>query len=236
MIKKIYSLKQKIIECRHRFGMTSKVIPIYMFHRVTDNIRAEYENISITPNAFENFITRKLGEGWKIIPINGIETKENFGEHAAVITFDDMYEDAFLYAVPILRKNNIPYTVFVAPNLIGEANYITKEEYEDLKKDELCTIGAHSLSHKILRKLSTEEKYFELDKKNHEEMLECAIDYFAFPYGSCYACDYESRRIVEKNYKYGFSTLNFPSSHKYLKWKPNFLPRINVNCKNHSRV
>lgn len=236
MFRKLYSLKQKVIEITHKVGMTDEVIPIYMFHHVEEMNNGEQDFISITTTGFENFIENKKKAGYVFSSIDVLEKKENFSKKYAIITFDDMYEDAYLHAIPILRKKEIPYIIFISPQLINSPGYISNEQFLDMKNDELCTIGAHSMSHSILRKLSMREKEKELDLLKHEGALECKIDIFAYPYGSCYACDLISKRIVKGMYRYGFSTLNFPLYYKYLQKRAYFIPRINVNQKNYLKV
>jgi len=235
MLRKLYSLKQKIIECWHEKN-SKEGIAVYMFHRVTHEICAEYENISISVDAFTKFIEGKLGQGRKFISIEKLQNYADCTSKSVIITFDDMFEDAYINAIPILRKYKIPYTVFVSPSLLGMPNYISREQLEALKKDNLCTIGAHSISHKILRNLSLKEKREEIAQHAHEQMLKCPIQYFAYPYGSYYACDRESQLLVKREYKLGFATISFFLTQKYMKRSPFFLPRINVNNKNCLKV
>ena len=47
----------------------------------------------------------------------------------ALITFDDIPESVFTNAYPILKKYNIPFTIFVAIKYIGEKGFISKEQF-----------------------------------------------------------------------------------------------------------
>lgn len=231
----VWSLKQKIIEKLNQIR-NQNGISIYMFHRVSREICSAHENISISLEAFRKFIERKRKQDWNFLNMEKLKAGDSYCEKNAVITFDDMFEDAYENAIPVLREYGIPYTVFIAPALVGTSGYISEEQLQALKEDELCTIGAHSISHKILRKLSLNEKKKEIALCENEKMLGCTISYFAYPYGSIYACDRKSQLLVKEEYKLGFSTLNFRLTQQYMKKKFFFIPRINVNNDNFLKV
>ena len=54
-----------------------------------------------------------------------------------------------------------------------------------MSQDPLVTIGAHTVNHKLLRKLSDEQALFELGecKRRLEEKINKKIEHFAYPYG-----------------------------------------------------
>ena len=229
MLRKLYSLKQKIIEKWNVLRQDDNTICIYMFHRVTNQLCSEYADISVSIQAFERFIDRKMDEGITFISIEQLEEKKNYMGRKALITFDDMFEDSMLHAVPILQKRCVPYTVFVTPGLVDLENYITSQQLETLKRDELCTLGGHTQAHSLLRKVSLKRKQIEISRTVMEDFLGISVNCFAYPYGSIYACDKESRRLVGQEYVYGFSTLKFPLTWAYFEKNKDFLPRINVN-------
>ena len=231
----VWSIKQKLIETWNQIR-NQNGISIYMFHRVSREICSTHENISISLEAFREFIERKRKQEWNFLDMEKLKAGDNYCEKKAVITFDDMFEDAYENAIPILREYGIPYTVFIAPTLVGTPGYISEEQIQALKEDKLCTIGAHSISHKIFRKLSLTEKKKEIALCENEKMLGCTISYFAYPYGSIYACDKKSQLLAKEEYKLGFATLNFRLTQQYMKINFFFLPRINVNNDNFLKV
>ena len=102
----------------------SSQILILMYHRVGPN-KSNWLLPPISTNDFENQM-RYLSKTHKILPLNDlakyiIEGK-TVDEKIAVVTFDDGYKDNYICAFPILKKYNIPATVFLVTGNIGTKN------------------------------------------------------------------------------------------------------------------
>ena len=223
MIRELYSLRQKIAENR-RNSHCVQGVPIFMIHHVNNNSAEGEKNLTIRTSEFETFIDVLEKRGFYFIkPIQ----LENYLEiKACMITFDDMYKDAMENAIPYLEKKRIPYVCFISQGFIDEVGYVDKNDLERLNTSQLCTIGAHSLHHKLFRFLTKKQKEEELSKREHEHLLGCKIKDFAFPYGSFYACDRESKLLAKKEYQRVYSTLNYCVTEKD---SVEFLPRVNLN-------
>ena len=69
-------------------------------------------------------------------------------------------------------------------------------------------------------------------KKKLESIIGTDIEYFAYPYGSKYACSKKVIKCVEKaGYKNAFSTYSMAINKKYIIRNKFFVPRINVDKK-----
>jgi peptidoglycan/xylan/chitin deacetylase (PgdA/CDA1 family) len=232
----LLSLYQKVKEFKlKRYQVIGKIL---MFHQVDNNINNwNDENCSITFESFKNLINIFQNQGYKFISISDVYNCELPGKNL-IITFDDGFTDTYKYAYPFLKKNNIPFCIFVVSSLIDKEGYVTKEELKKLSEDSICTIGAHSVTHPILRQVNDREAFNEIYncKIELENMINKEIEYFAYPYGSIYACSRKNIINVERcGYKLAFSTLNSHISKKILKDRF-FIPRINVNEKNYKKI
>jgi peptidoglycan/xylan/chitin deacetylase (PgdA/CDA1 family) len=125
----------------------------------------------------------------------------------AVVTFDDGYLDALTNAHPILRKYDIPATLFVASDFVGsegEFPWVARlgpPDYKILSAEQLkqmvqegWSIGAHTCSHPRLPKCSAEQKRREIteSKRVLEERLGIEVRHFAYPFGAYADVDNES--------------------------------------------
>jgi len=77
-------------------------------------------------------------------------------EKAVVITFDDGYESNYTLAYPILKRYNMPATIFliagnVRPSVPGEPSMLTWEEMREMELSGLIDVQAHTfdLHHKV---------------------------------------------------------------------------------------
>lgn len=227
---------QKIIEHLHRADLG---VNIYMFHQVND-LRKEWQDnsVCITKSGFFDFIEALEEKSYEFISVDELNETNGYGkEKKAVITFDDIFQDAYENAFPILIKKNIPFCVFIAENYIDKPGYITSDELEKLAQESLCTIGYHTKNHAVMRGLQSSEINNELDCHNFECRIGRRIQYFAFPYGSIYACSFKSIKMaIRYKYKLAFSTISISCSEKWLKNKYKFIPRINVNEDNFRHI
>jgi len=84
-------------------------------------------------------------------------------DQLVVLTFDDGYEDTFTTAFPHLREREIPFVLYLATQHIEEQSPLSGgaplkwEAVCSMVDSGLVTIGAHTHTHRDLRKLSAEE-------------------------------------------------------------------------------
>lgn len=124
-----------------------------------------------------------------------------------VITFDDGYKSWITYAVPVLKKLELPAIFFVSSGFVGlskerEAEFMRSRLFikssfqritgglsiEDMKKivEDGFTVGGHTLNHCNLAELHNIAKLrFEIaeDKVRLERLTGRNIEYFAYPSG-----------------------------------------------------
>lgn len=113
-----------------------------------------------------------------------------------VITFDDVPDNVYYNAVPILKEMKVPYTLYISTGLIGTKGFLSKEQIVELSKDSLCTIGSHTVSHcKLkLKGVNLKEEFYS-SKNILEKLVGKPVEHFAYPYGTPFAI---SRRVIEQ--------------------------------------
>ena len=217
------SLWQKLLE--RRFRAQSSCGTVLMFHDVYEEGASPREaGIAISAENFVSLLDA-LTKEHTVISLKSYDDILAMRTGDVVITFDDMFRSAYRNAVPALRERGIPYTVFIATGLLGQPGYITEDDLKELQADPLCTVAAHSVSHRMFR-FSPEL----LAEEARQSAARLGANLFAYPYGSVYACSRRNQRDIEASglFSCAFSTLNadLTAESKKLRF---FLPRRNVD-------
>ena len=93
--------------------MSSEYVPILLFHRVCPD--DDLPDSAITPEFFER-ILGFLYKKYYIISLEDYFFKERnkLDKPPLIITFDNIYTDFLEYSLPLLKKYNMPVTLFVS--------------------------------------------------------------------------------------------------------------------------
>lgn len=108
---------------------------ILLYHRVAPREKAgmilSLPEIVVYQDSFEQQI-RFLSENYHIISLNdflnAMVERTGLPRKTVVITFDDGWEDNYLYAFPILWKYKVPATIFLTTGLIGTRDVFWQEK------------------------------------------------------------------------------------------------------------
>ncbi|RLC80728.1 MAG: hypothetical protein DRJ03_21120 [Chloroflexi bacterium] len=184
--------------------MGGQRVRILMYHSVADT--PSYLH-SVSPAAFEEQM-RLLATRYNVISLDRLVERFSgegtLPDNPVVITFDDGWEDNYTTAYPILQKYNLPATLFLVPDWIearggrpAEREYVTWDQVREMSRNGI-SIGAHTLSHRSLKRLSPEEIRRELveSKARLEEKLGQPVEFFAYPYGAIRDINTEIARLV----------------------------------------
>jgi peptidoglycan/xylan/chitin deacetylase (PgdA/CDA1 family) len=205
---------------------------VLMFHQVFDNKESWlFPEFSMTKADFCLMLEKLSQTGIKFISVNELEESVKQSEKFCCITFDDGFEDTYSQAYPLLKERGIPFTVFVTTGFLGKERYLSREQLKEISADPLCTIGSHTATHPMIRKIGSEQKQHEFSdsKKLLEDITGKRVDYFAYPYGSYLACGSEgdTDSLKKAGYKAAFSTVNASVNKKTIANRY-FLPRRNI--------
>jgi len=168
-------------------NLLAKPYPIIlMFHMITpqdEEDLSSINNLKLSPQFFEYVIKTaivqnryfiSLDELWEILIHN-----KKLDKKATLITFDDGYRDNFLYAYPILKKYDIPFTIYINSGFINKEFFPWWLIIADLikKKD---TIFWENKKFNIDSKLKKEKFYFLIRNKlincNSKEKIEKIVN------------------------------------------------------------
>ena len=126
------SLKLAGVRALHALGVSRLSAPILgvrgailTFHEIHDDLDSELWTGCQTP-VFERSIDWLSNAGWDIVTIDEALTRLRDREQKrqfAVITFDDGYRDNITRALPILRRKQIPFTMYIPTGAITRELY-----------------------------------------------------------------------------------------------------------------
>lgn len=125
IIGRLLKKSRTLAKIVYNFFFNHPIGYIYMFHMVRpkEDYISGLDGIRVSPKFFERF----LKERSKYIDFISIdELSQRVKSHSkgqkpfGVVTFDDGYDDNFIYAYPILKKLQIPFVIYIAVNLIND--------------------------------------------------------------------------------------------------------------------
>jgi len=173
----------------------SAKIPILCYH----NLSPLRGSMNMTPERFESQVKYLKDNGFTIITlreaVDYLEGKrDSLPKKPIVITADDGWQSNFVYMLPIVKKYNIPVTLFIYPQTISEGkNALTWAQLKELQDTGLFDIQSHTYDHpnfKQAKKRMSAEKYqayvqnqMVKSKKVLEEKLDKKISFLAWPFG-----------------------------------------------------
>lgn len=224
----VCSVLQKIEEWKYRNVKCNSFV--LMFHETPYQISdTNDESITISYDSFVKLINLLQKKGYVFSDISHI--RDCTKKKTIYITFDDIFMSAYQNAITYLTKEKIPFTCFIAPQLMGKEGFISNKELIDLGNNPFCTIGAHSNEHIRLRDLSNKQilEDFKLSKAILENSIKKSVDIMAYPFGSRSACPPRVKKLAEDaGFSIAFSTYHIPAIGEYIQRNSFFIPRINV--------
>ena len=149
-------------------------------------------------------------------------------EKKILLTVDDAFQSFYDNAWPYLKKNKIPFVLFVSTEPVGNNGYMNWDQIKEIESSEFGVIGHHSHSHDYL--IDKTEEVFLNDIKTSNLIFKEKLGYvptlFSYPFGeySGFMRDYISQNfkiafgqhsgIIDVN-KNKFELPRFPINEKY---------------------
>ena len=173
-----------------------------MYHRFNEN---KYPSTNIQINIFKQQI--KIIKDLKYNFYNPKELKKNFYtpkvEKKILITIDDAFSSFYEFAWPYLKKEKIPFILFVSTQSVGTNGYMTWGQIKELESEKEVFIGNHSHAHGYLVDLKNQSFINDIDTSSliFKERLGYNPIFFSYPFG-----EYSSfiKEYISKNFMFSF--------------------------------
>jgi peptidoglycan/xylan/chitin deacetylase (PgdA/CDA1 family) len=146
-------------------------------------------NLSVTPADFARQMDWFASSGYHPIDMDDLRgyllAGRELPDRPVVLTFDDGYRDLYTAAYPILRAHRFKAVAYVPSGFVNSPVSVTAEQVLEMDANGV-EIGAHSVSHADLAKLSGADLWHEVadSKASLEALLGHAVLDFCYPYGS----------------------------------------------------
>ena len=204
-------------------------ITVLMYHRIGDD---RYPSTSISKELFEKHIEYLVKENINVLPITQLskylQKEINLTNKTVFITIDDAYRSFFQNGFPILKKNKLPFGIFVSSDYVSsaeESEFMSWSMLKDVSSSNGLILN-HSKSHKSLVEMDiqTVKKEIKLNQVEIEKRIGKQPKIFSYPFG-------ESSRSIEEvikilNYEIAFSQHSAPIHLDQNKYR---LPRYALN-------
>ena len=124
------------------------VVSILVYHR----FEAEaHDSMAVTTPQFARQLQYLADHHHRVLPFRTVVTALQRGEalsSGVVITVDDGHRSVYTDMLPLVRKYNIPVTLFIYPSAISNASYaMTWQQLAALKETGLFDIQSHTYWH-----------------------------------------------------------------------------------------
>ena len=173
-----------------------------MYHRFDEN---KYPSTNIRMDIFKKHIQLIKDLDYDFIHPKDFENNFNIPkkQKKVLITIDDAFQSFYEVAWPFLKKNKIPFILFVSTEPVGNKGYMTWSQIREIESENFAVIGHHSHSHEYLIDVSNEDFINDIETANRifNEKIGYIPNLFSYPFG-----EYSEfmRQYISKKFTYAF--------------------------------
>jgi len=191
-------------------------VPILVYHRFGP---VAADGMTVTTPVFESHLRHLRERGYAVIPLRRfvdhlLGQAPASAPHSVVITADDGHRSVYTDMLPLVRRYEVPVTLFIYPSAISRADYaLTWGQLKALQATGLFDVQSHTYWHphfgREKRRLPPSEYArfvaFQLvrSRQTLQERLGSRIDMLAWPFGIY--DDELIRQAVAAGYVAGFT-------------------------------
>lgn len=211
-------------------------ITILCYHNLNPTIPG---SMNMKPAKFEAQMTWLKDNGFTFIPLKtAVEylqgKRDSLPPKSIVVTADDGWQSVYTYMYPVVRKLNIPTTLFIYPETISSGKHaMTWNELHELQQTGLFDIQAHTYSHPNFKHARKElsptsyEKFVTNEMVNSKRILEekchTKITLLAWPFGIYDS--YLEQQAQKAGYEMAFTIDAIPANRSF---RPEAQPRFMI--------
>ena len=165
----------------------------FIYHRFDDN---RYPSTNISVEIFTQQLEFLRERGIPAVSTQEISEKiargERLPESGVMITVDDAYRSFYEAGMPVIRKFDVPVSLFINTDSVGTPGYMTWDEIRQVA-EEGVEIGNHTATHAYLVEKNKGESFPQWRERVYNDILKAQQAFerelgatpniFAYPYG-----------------------------------------------------
>jgi peptidoglycan/xylan/chitin deacetylase (PgdA/CDA1 family) len=171
-------------------------VPILLYHRFGPVVS---DSMTVTTSTFEAHLKHITSNGYKVIPLKELVDyylgrKPPPQRHSVAIAVDDGHKSVYTDMYPLVKKYQIPVTLFIYPSAISNASYaMTWSQLKELRETGLFEFQSHTYWHPNFKiekrrlKPAEYENFVEMQLKKSKEKIERELgvraNMLAWPFG-----------------------------------------------------
>ena len=198
----LFNSNSKAEEKNIKYYSDDKGILSLMYHRFDEN---KYPSTNIQMDVFKQQIEIIRNSKYKFY--NTKDLKKNFHitkiEKKILITIDDAFSSFYENAWPYLKKEKIPFILFVSTEAVGKKGYMNWEQIKELEQNNIAYIGNHSHTHDYLVDLKNNDFINDINTSSRIFIKKLGYNpiFFSYPFG-----EYSNfiKKHIAKNFKFSF--------------------------------
>lgn len=182
-----FSAPEKIITASYSQD-SAKEIVCFVYHRIGDH---RYPSTNTSISDFESHLLYLSKNNFTVLSFSDalkyLQSGES-GKKVAVITVDDGYTSFYRNGLPLLRKYQMPASLFINTKTVGGGDYMNWDELKAAMKAGV-EIGNHTHSHDFFMNLPETKRYQQfkeeiiLSQEIIQKNLGVEPAIFSYPYG-----------------------------------------------------
>ena len=191
-------------------GQQAQRAPILCYHRFTNG---RPTRMDVSAAQFEQQLQFLHDNGFTVVPLHDLTAflagQGELPPKAVVITIDDGYRSAYEIAYPLLKRFNVPATVFVYSDFLGARDGLAPAQLKEMAQSGLVDIESHTKTHADLRWRTAGRPSADYLKRTQQELAVpreklapltgSGPDALAYPYGAA------DTRVLELTAKGGYA-------------------------------
>ncbi len=173
-----------------------------MYHRFEEN---KYPSTNIEMDIFREHINIIKSNNFEFINPKDFNSEFNKvkKKKKILLTIDDAFSSFYENAWPYIKKNKIPFILFVSTEPVGKKGYMSWEEIKEISKEDFTFIGNHSHSHDYMVEYNFSKFSEDIDRsiKIFKDNIGYNPEFFSYPFGEY---NLEQKNYISKKFNYAF--------------------------------